>query len=189
LIHATDDDIKRLHAYYKDHTSVNYKEGQLEVSGIPIIWARAELLFNLYTETENIVSDAAHALMQRIAFPHGEHFYNVVLDRFVGNGSKPSNDSIIHYLCAETGAIGWGFISVEIRDDIVEIICPKGFTVGKEAARRGMTIKEPVDSYFLGYFEGFFSRLLEWDFRGEELECVAMGDPQCRIVLKRRGFK
>ena len=41
--------------------------------------------------------------------------------------------------------------------------------------------QHPVDSYFLGYFEGFFSKLNNTTYYGIETECVAKGDSCCKM--------
>ena len=43
------------------------------------------------------------------------------------------------------------------------------------------TSEQPVDSYFLGYFEGFFSKLDNTTYHGIETECVAMGNDCCKM--------
>jgi predicted hydrocarbon binding protein len=42
-----------------------------------------------------------------------------------------------------------------------------------------------VDSYFLGYFEGFLNALDNVQYHGEESLCKAKGDSECLLVFKK----
>jgi hypothetical protein len=87
-------------------------------------------------------------------------------------------------VCAETEAIGWGKIAVEDDGKKVVITSRDGFASGRTIAASG-TRATPVDSYFLGYFEGFLNTLDGTRYAGEEVECVAKGDRQCKMVFRK----
>jgi predicted hydrocarbon binding protein len=137
---------------------------------------------DLYLELESLVGASAAAVMKRIGKAYGEKFYDMLA---TGNTSLFIDDKekLYKYICSETQAIGWGKIVIEDDGDTITLTSP-GFAAGRCAQLSGEVRDTAIDSYFFGYFEGFFSKVRGEKLAGEELECVSKGDDQCKLVFK-----
>ncbi|MEW5937232.1 MAG: 4-vinyl reductase [Candidatus Thermoplasmatota archaeon] len=182
---ASEEDVTRILESYKVRTSVDFDKGQLRLNGLPILWSRAELQFNIFSELDNLIGEPADSVIRRIARPYGVSFCKLMQHGFVRKGSAPSRMEMLRDLCAENMAIGWGLIEIEDKNGDIEIRSKSGFPVSQEYHARQLTARRSVDAYFLGYMEGFFSTLDATTYTGEEVECLGKGDSQCRIVLRR----
>ncbi len=183
-IEVTDDEIKEIHSAYREGTRIDFESGRLMLDSLPVIWTRASILYNMYIEMKKIVGEAVHALMHTIGKAYGINFYVLTINRLKDENNEVTREKILKYLCAETGAIGWGRISIEDLPGKVTIVAKKGCPVGHEAREKKKLLTEPVDAYFLGYFEGFISCLNNRDFSGQEVKCVGKGDEECLMVFK-----
>ncbi len=166
---------------YKNNTKIDPESGALKFGNLPVIWARADFISNIYIELENLVGQSASSVLKRIGKIYGSKFYNLLKN---GKTALFINDPVklYQYICAETQAIGWGQMSIEeLGEDI--IITSKGFASGEYFSSTGQKRDTPIDAYFLGYFEGFLSEMHGKRFNGEETECVAMGNDQCKMVF------
>ena len=166
---------------YQTNTRIDPDTAILMFGKLPVIWSRAEFMTNIYVELENLVGESAASVMKRFGKKYGKDFYKMLKD---GDTALFINDKekLYRYICAETQAIGWGQISIEEEGGGV-IITSKGFASGMTFARKGEKHGTPIDSYFVGYFEGFLSEMSGKKFTGEEVECVAMGDGQCKMIF------
>lgn len=167
---------------YKNGTHPDPRTGELLFGDLPIIFARAEMMANIYQELESLVGESAGAVLKRMGRRYGEKFHRLVTEErgdLLGN-----RELLLQFVCAETQAIGWGRITIEDDGKEVVITSRDGLASGRAiAGSSGRTA--PVDSYFLGYFEGFLNTLDSTRYSSEEVECVAKGDKQCRMVFAR----
>ncbi len=168
---------------YKRSTSVDFSTGELKYDDVPIIWARAELLYHIYSELESLMSESALGVLKRIGKPYGINFYKMMKEQ--GQVERLQNhDNIYKYLVSETMAIGWGEMFMETVGDVITFTCEKGFPVGRCHKNKGKASPWAIDSYFLGYLEGFLSEMHGRPYKGEETECVGKGDERCVIKFK-----
>lgn len=169
---------------YKNHIHIENESGELHFGDLPIILARAEIMSNIYQELEKIVGESASAVLKRMGKSYGEKFYDLI-SRDQANLLKDRNE-LYRYICAETQAIGWGKISMEDAGKVITISSRDGLVSGRNFLARGK-ISHPADPYFLGYFEGFLNKLDNSTYSGEEVECVAKGDKQCKMVFTKQS--
>jgi predicted hydrocarbon binding protein len=180
-VDATVEEANNVLTLYKNNTKIDPESGALRFGNLPVIWARADFISNIFTELENLVGQSATSVMKRIGKVYGSKFYELLKK---GNTALfiDDNEKLYRYICAETQAIGWGQMSIEEKDDEI-IITSKGFASGTYFKSTGQTRDSSIDAYFLGYFEGFFREMHRKKFDGEEVECVAKGDDQCKMVF------
>lgn len=181
-VEATIEEANNVLTLYKNNTRIDPDSGALRFGNLPVIWARADFISNIFIELEKLVGQSASSVMKRIGKVYGSKFYELLKK---GNTALFIDDKerLYRYICAETQAIGWGQMSIEEQDDEI-IITSKGFASGKYFHSTGQTRDSPIDTYFLGYFEGFLREMHGKKFDGEEVECVAKGDSQCKMVFK-----
>ncbi|MCK4718846.1 MAG: 4-vinyl reductase [Thermoplasmata archaeon] len=182
-IEIPDEMAERFFESYRKEIWVDHESGMLRYKKVPIFWARSELLYNMHKEMVNLMGYSAGAIMERITRPHGGGF--VAFLREEKAQVDMPREGILRLACADARATGWGKVRIEEGADSVEIISEKGFPIGQIYRDKGERTPMPVDYYFLGYFTGVFSALDNTPYRGEELECVAKGDPQCVFRLKK----
>ena len=77
-VEADKEEVEKIHRSYKDVISIDLDKGELLYKDLPIIFARAELLYNLSEEMKKIIGESAHGLMYRIGRPYGLTFYELV---------------------------------------------------------------------------------------------------------------
>ncbi len=171
--------IKQIHDYYKANTTLDPERGFLQFDNVPIIWARTSLLYHMLWEVQALVGDAAVEVMHRIGKPYGQNFFEMSANHLSKESQSPAKDDFLEYLAVETAAIGWGNISIEREGDDIKISCENGFPVGLLTKKNRDLAEYPVDTYFLGYFEGFITAWQGKDYRGKEIECVGKGDKRC----------
>ncbi|MFQ6061418.1 MAG: V4R domain-containing protein [Thermoplasmata archaeon] len=188
-IEPSEKDIERVYNIYLKQAKIDYKRGQLKLGDLPIIWARAELLYDMYLELRRLVGDSANPLMRNLGKPYGRNFEKTLRKAFASTHGEAEQEAVLGFLCAENAVIGWGRITIEGEDDRWIITCENGFPVSQAFEARRMFSTVPVDAYFLGYFEGFLSELGNCTYQGREEECIALGDKRCRMVFMRKEKK
>ncbi len=184
-VSATREDVLDVLKMYKERVRVDFDKGQLMLGELPIIWARAELQFNMYAEMENLIGEPAAAVIRRMAKPYGASFCKLLHQGFLKDGRTPTREELFKDVCAENLAIGWGSIEIEENPGEISVRSKTGLPVGLEFASRKMKTERGVDSYFLGYFEGFLTALDNAPYHGEESKCRAKGDSECLLVFKK----
>lgn len=177
-------DIEKVYDIYLKQSKIDFDKGQLKLGDLPIIWARAELLYDMYLELRKLVGDSANPLMEKMGKPYGRNFFNTLQKAFVATDGEMDREAILTFFCAENAVIGWGRISVENDKERWIVKCEKGFPVAQAFKARKMFATDAVDAYFLGYFEGFLSELTGSKIRGSEDKCLALGDDHCRMVFE-----
>ncbi len=181
-VEATDEQVASILNDYKSNTKTDPNTGELQFGELPIIFARAEIMSSIYQELFNLVGESASAVLKRMGRSYGEKFHALVKK----NEEELLEDRavLLQFVCAETQAIGWGKISIEDDGKTVVITSRDGLASGRIISQKGQRTKS-ADSYFLGYFEGFLSSLDRTHYESEEVECVAKGDGQCRMVFRK----
>jgi predicted hydrocarbon binding protein len=182
-VNATKEQVVSILNDYKTGTEIDPGTGDLQFGELPIIFARAEIMANIYQELEKLVGESATGVMKRLGKSYGEKFMNLITEE--QSELLEDRETLYQFVCAETQAIGWGRITIEDDGKTVTISSKEGLAGGRTAAHKG-TRKTPIDSYFLGYFEGFLSKMDDSQYVGEEEQCVSMGHPQCKMVFRRQ---
>ena len=177
--------VEKIHKSYKEVISIDLEKGELMYKDLPIIFARAELLYNLSEEMKKIIGESAHGLMYRIGRPYGLTFYKLVEKDAELNRKKLSREDAFKGLCADNSAIGWGNVEIEDEGGRIIVTAPHGFPTSQGFLAHNQKSDTPADSYFLGYFEGFFSAMDKTRYRGNEVTCIAKGDKECKMVFEK----
>ena len=92
---------------YKRNTKVDFSTGELKYNSVPILWARSELLYHIYSELENLMAESALSILKRISKPYGANFYTMMKEQGLVERLQ-THENIYKYLVSETMAIGWG---------------------------------------------------------------------------------
>lgn len=181
-VEVSNDEVNAVLNLYKMNTKIDEKTGALQFGNLPVIWARADILANLYIELEALVGQSAASVMKRIGKAYGQKFFDMLK---TGNTALFIDDKekLYRYICSETQAIGWGRIVIEDEGDVLTVTSP-GLAAGRCEKLKGEVRESPIDAYVLGYFEGFFSSMHNRKLMGEEVECVSMGFDRCMMVFK-----
>jgi predicted hydrocarbon binding protein len=168
---------------YKVNMRIKPETGELVFGELPIILARAEIMANFLIELESLVGQSASSVLKRIGKTYGQKFYSLMK---VGYSTMFLDDKekIYKFFCAETQAIGWGGIVVEEVGEEIIITSPLGLASSRTFRHNSQKRETPVDAYFLGYFEGFLTEMHGKKFFGDEVECIAKGNKQCKFVFK-----
>jgi predicted hydrocarbon binding protein len=180
-VSASLEKVKKILEQYKARSRIDEVTGELLFGQLPVVWARAEFMSNIYTELESLVGESANSVLKRIGKGYGKKFYELLTSGDFGF-SMQDKQEVYSYICAETQAIGWGRIEIWDTGDEIVITSKNGLAVGKCMKAHGEKSDAPVDGYFLGYFEGFFNEMHGKRYFCEEEECVAKGDAQCKFV-------
>lgn len=188
-IEPTEKDIENVYKIYLDQSKIDHEKGQLKLGDLPIIWARADLLYNMYLELRKVVGESANPLMRKMGKPYGRNFFRTLGRAFMSAHGKTDEEALLNFLAAENAVIGWGRISIEREDGRWVVVCKSGFPVAQAFISKKMFSTVPVDSYFLGYLEGFVTELEGEKYIGRETKCLALGDDQCRMVFERKESK
>ncbi|UCD92334.1 MAG: hypothetical protein JSV43_09005 [Methanobacteriota archaeon] len=188
-IEPSEKDIEKVYQIYLKQSKIDFNKGQLKLGDLPIIWARAELMYDMYLELRKLVGDSVNPLMRKMGRPYGRNLFKTLKKAFTATDGKVDQEAILSFFCAENAVIGWGRISVENDKDRWIVRCNKGFPVAQAFHARSMFATDPVDAYFLGYFEGFLSEMTGSSFRGREEKCMALGDDNCVMIFKGIGKK
>ena len=176
-VEASPEEVASILNQYKTIIQSNTTTGELVFEDIPVIIARAEFMSNIYSELESLVGASASGVLKRIGKVYGEKFYELLINGPEGN-TIGDRQKLFSHLCAETQAIGWGRITIEEFPGKIVVMSEKGLATGRNYEG---TSEQPVDSYFLGYFEGFLSKLDNISYHGIESECVAVGNDCCKL--------
>lgn len=176
-IEASPEEVVGILNEYKTIIQPKASTGELVFEDIPVMFARAEIMSHIYSELEGIVGESTPGVLKKIGKGYGKMFYDL-LSKGQHSDLLKDRSRIFHYLCAETEAIGWGRISIEEFPGKIIITSNEGMVAGRNY--KGQS-QHPVDSYLLGYFEGFFNNLDNTTYYGVETECVAKGDERCRM--------
>jgi hypothetical protein len=107
-VEPTEKDIQNVHKIYLDQSKIDYAKGQLKLGDLPIIWARADLLYDMYIELKKIVGDSANPLMRKMGKPYGRNFFRTLGRAFVAAHGKTDEEALLNFLAAENAVIGLG---------------------------------------------------------------------------------
>jgi len=176
--------VKTLHEEYRRKTELELDTGRLMFGELPIIWARAEVFFNLLRSVEEMAGDFAYTMMYNVSYPHGQSFYMFMRDLYDERGQPFDRNTFLRDLCSDSPAAGWGRTRIE-DGETIKVIADHGFPIGLEYKTAGVLNKLPVDSFFLGYHTGALSAMDKVQYVPEETECVAQGHERCVFTLRR----
>ena len=188
-VEPTEKEIENVYRIYLDQSRIDHKKGQLKLGDLPIIWARADLLYDMYIELRKVVGESANPLMTEMGKPYGRNFFRTLGKAFLSAHGKTDEEALLNFLAAENAVIGWGRIAIEREAGRMVVICKNGFPIAQTFRSKKMFSTVPVDSYFLGYFEGFVTELEGERYVGREAKCLALGDDQCRMIFEKREKK
>ena len=187
------DDVQKLFDYYKsklvldkDSDEIVFRLDATEPEGSkPLIFARAEVFFNIQYELELLVDKAAIGLMKLIGHKHGSKFAEFIQTSDFTASIKGDPAAINTYVENDTCAIGWGCVSVEedASSGDIKITSPKGLVTCKEFKRAGIGNRDSASAFFIGYFEALYSTLRKITYRATGIECVLKGDDNCGFTL------
>ncbi len=169
-----------LNQKYKDKFWVDHESGKLKFDGIQAFWSRSSLLYAIHKELRVLIGEAADAVMHMVTKPHGRTFIEFAMKEF----GELEKEEILTHLVADLMATGWGMVRIIPKFDGYQVIAPKGFPIGQQFLEHNEASEEPVDHYFLGYFEGAFSMLDGIEYTGREVLCVASGAGHCEFVFR-----
>ncbi len=183
---ASIEEVEKMFHEYMDRMHLIEDTGEMIFDGIPAVIVRSSIFYRFFKGMYELMGASAYSVLSYIGKEHGQDFYEYLKNEYEKKGKELTPDDILRYTVNEMPAIGWGRITIEDNGDEIIIDAPQGFVVGRHYKNEGEKIEIPVDAYFLGYFTGLFSRAKGMEFQGEEVECVAKGDPHCRMVLKKK---
>jgi len=154
--------------------------GALWYKGVRYLLIRPETLDMFYRAVEEKIGADAHDAMHRGGFTGGSLSARKYRDVF-GLDARQS----VEFMARMGAEIGWGKIEIARLDLDARIL---EITVASSpfAAAHGKS-KHGVCHLLRGVFAGLASGIFECDVTSQEVECLALGDPQCRIVIQGAG--
>ena len=183
---ASKEDIEKMFREYMGRMHLEEETGEMIFDGIPAVIVRSSIFYRFFKGMYELMGASAYSVLSYIGNEHGRDFYDYLKSEYEKKGNELTPEEIFRYTVNEMPAIGWGRITIEDNGDEIVIEAPHGFVVGGYYKNEGEKTDIPVDAYFLGYFTGLFSKAKGVEFKGEEVECVAKGDPRCLMVLKKK---
>ncbi len=151
--------------------------GALLYQGVRYLLIRPETLDMFYKAVEEkIGADAQHAMHQG-GFTGGSLSAQKYREVF-GLDARAS----VEFMARMGAEIGWGKIEIA-RLDLNARVLEITVTSSPFALAHG-TSKHGVCHLLRGVFAGLASGIFECDVESREVECAAMGNPQCRIIIQ-----
>ncbi len=177
----------RIFEFYRKSFNLHSERGTLELIELPVIIARRAILFDLHHELYSVVGRTANLLIKRVSIPYGRDFCKWVKNTYF-KGKEFSTEIALKFLACETLAIGMGKIIIQYDKDSGEVLVegPDGLPVGRKYIKEKIKVDSSVDSYHLGYYEGFMSELFNTKYVGVEETCVALGASSCIARLMKK---
>lgn len=153
------------------------ERGALLYQGVRYLLIRPETLDMFYKAVEEIIGEHAHQAMHRGGFTGGSLSAKKYRDAFGLNAEQS-----VEFMARMGTEIGWGKIEIarlDLAQRVLEItIASSPFALAHGAAKHG------VCHLIRGVFAGLASGIFECGVESREVECLAMGDTQCRIVIQ-----
>lgn len=156
--------------------------GQVEYFGQPVVMLRRDAIGMIRDELVRLGGAGGRVVLDTAGYVSGREEGNALLAQAKAHGVKlpESLPSAILTAVEETN-MGYGKITI---DDInfgtwtIKITVANSFEVDL-TRRAGM----PTCVFILSYLKGLFSRLVDKDLGGKEVECRSKGDPGCKFWL------
>ncbi len=154
--------------------------GALLYKGVRYLLIRPETLDIFYKAAEEKIGAGAHDAMYRGGFTGGSLSAQKYRDVF-GLDARQS----VEFMARMGAEIGWGKIEIARLDldaRVLEItVASSPFAAAHGQAAHG------VCHLLRGVFAGLASGIFESEVESREVECLALGNPQCRIVIQSAG--
>lgn len=160
-----------------DELEFDPERGALLYQGVRYLLIRPETLHTFYKEVEEKIGEHAQQAMHRGGFTGGSLSAKKYREVF-GLDARQS----VEFMARMGTEIGWGKIELARLDldaRVLEItIASSPFALAHGSAKHG------VCHLPRGVFAGLASGIFECAVESREVECLAMGDAQCRIVIQ-----
>lgn len=151
--------------------------GALIYNGVRYLLIRPETLNTFYREVEEKIGEQAHNAMHRGGFTGGSLSAKKYREVF-GLDAQQS----VEFMARMGTEIGWGKIEIarlDLNARVLEItVLSSPFAIAHGASNHG------VCHLIRGVFAGLASGIFECNVDSREVECLAKGSAQCRIVIQ-----
>ncbi|OQY93136.1 MAG: hypothetical protein B6D41_07805 [Chloroflexi bacterium UTCFX4] len=152
------------------------ERGALLYQGVRYLLIRPETLDMFYKAVEKKIGEGAHDAMHQGGFTGGSLSAKKYRDVF-GLNARES----VEFMARMGAEIGWGKIEIARLDldaRVLEItVASSPFALAHGASKHG------VCHLLRGVFAGLASGIFDCEVDSREVECVAMGDALCCIVI------
>ncbi len=152
------------------------ERGALLYKGVRYLLIRPETLDMFYKAVEEEIGEGAHNAMHRGGFAGGSLSAQKYRDVF-GLSARES----VEFMARMGAEIGWGKIEIArldlARRELEITVVSSPFAIAHGESKHG------VCHLLRGVFAGLASGIFECEVEAREVECVAMGDALCRIVI------
>ncbi|MCI0477585.1 MAG: XylR N-terminal domain-containing protein [Anaerolineales bacterium] len=159
------------------------ERGALLYKGVRYLLIRPETLDMFYKAVEEKIGEHAHHAMHRGGFTGGSLSAKKYRDVF-GLDAQQS----VEFMARMGTEIGWGKIEIarlDLSARVLEItVASSPFAPESLAIPPHSPSKHGVCHLLRGVFAGLASGIFDCDVDSREVECIAMGDPQCRIFIQ-----
>lgn len=159
------------------------ERGALLYKGVRYLLIRPETLDMFYKAVEEEIGEGAHNAMHRGGFAGGSLSAQKYRDVF-GLSARES----VEFMARMGAEIGWGKIEIARLDlaqrELEITVASSPFAVESQTIPAHGQSKHGVCHLLRGVFAGLASGIFECEVEAREVECVAMGDALCRIVIQ-----
>ncbi|MBI4674286.1 MAG: XylR N-terminal domain-containing protein [Chloroflexi bacterium] len=160
-----------------DELEFDPERGALLYKGVRYLLIRPETVDMFYKAVEEKIGEHAHQAMHRGGFTGGSLSAKKYRDVF-GLDAQQS----VEFMARMGAEIGWGKIEIarlDVSARVLEItVASSPFAIAHGPSKHG------VCHLIRGVFAGLASGIFECAVESHEVECIAMGDPQCRILIQ-----
>ena len=154
--------------------------GALLYKGVRYLLIRPETLDMFYKAVEEKIGEHAHQAMHRGGFTGGSLSAKKYRDVFGLDAAQS-----VEFMARMGTEIGWGKIEIARLDldaRVLEItVASSPFAIAHGPSNHG------VCHLIRGVFAGLANGIFECEVDSREVECLAMGNAQCRIVIQGAG--
>ena len=161
-----------------DELEFDAEHGALLYKGVRYLLIRPETLDTFYKAVEEKIGEHAPHAMYRGGFTGGSLSAKKYRDVFGLNAQQS-----VEFMARMGTEIGWGKIEIahlDLEQRVLEItVASSPFALAHGPAKHG------VCHLIRGVFAGLASGIFESDVNAREVQCMAMGDAQCTILITR----
>lgn len=155
------------------------ERGALLYQGVRYLLIRPETLDMFYKAVEEKIGNSAHETMHRGGFVGGSLSAQKYREVF-GLDARAS----VEFMARMGAEIGWGKIEIarlDLDTRVLEItVASSPFAIAHGASKHG------VCHLLRGVFAGLASGIFDCEVESREVECLAMGNAICRIIVQAR---
>lgn len=153
------------------------EHGALLYKGVRYLLIRPETLDMFYKAVEEQIGEHAHHAMHRGGFTGGSLSAKKYRDVFGLDAAES-----VAFMARMGTEIGWGKIEIA-RLDLAQRVLEVTVASSPFALAHGYT-NHGVCHLIRGVFAGLASGIFDCNVESREVECLAMGNPQCRIIIQ-----